>query len=61
MNEDKKAILLQFIQLYKNANDKEAFITMWEDVLTTPDVPLTLEDAYNSAYGSAINQVVFEN
>ena len=51
-------ILKQFIRLYRDAKDKEAFITMWEETLSVPgEEPYTLEDAYNEAYGSALAQL----
>jgi hypothetical protein len=58
MNRECVEILKQFIKLYKNAKDKEAFITMWEETLSVPDdKPYTLEDAYNEAYGMALAQL----
>lgn len=61
MDKEKVAVLKQFIQSYKAANDKEAFIEMWESVLdNSEDVPLTLSDAYDEAYGSALIQVYAE-
>lgn len=56
MNESRD-ILLKFIELYEQANDKESFIKMWKETLLTPDEPLTLQDAYNAAYGSALAQL----
>ena len=53
-----KNLLLRFINLYEQANDKEAFIKMWKETLLTPDKPLTLQDAYDAAYGEAIIQVL---
>lgn len=58
MNEEMRQLLLNFIKLYKQANNKEAFIDMWEKTLNTPDTPLTLKDAYDAAYGEAIAQVL---
>lgn len=61
MDKEKVAVLKQFIQSYKAANDKEAFIEMWESVLDNPeDVPLTLSDAYDEAYGGALIQLYAE-
>lgn len=62
MNKEQVAILKQFIQLYKSAADKEAFITMWETVLADADVdaPATLRDAYDAAYGDALISVYNE-
>ncbi len=58
MNKEIVEILKQFIKLYKNAKDKEAFITMWEETLSVPDdKPYTLEDAHNEAYGMALTQL----
>lgn len=50
-------ILKQFIASYELANDKEAFITMWKEALNTPNEPMTLQDAYDEAYGNALIQV----
>jgi hypothetical protein len=61
MDKEKVAVLKQFIQSYKAANDKEAFIEMWESVLdNSEDVPLTLSDAYDEAYGGALIQLYAE-
>ena len=61
MDKEKIAILKQFIQAYKAANDKEAFIEMWESVLdNSEDVPFTLSDAYDEAYGNALIQMYAE-
>jgi hypothetical protein len=60
MNENTRQALLMFIKLYKVVNDKEAFISMWEQILNTPDTVLTLADAYDAAYGSALDQIISE-
>ena len=57
MNEEMKDLLLHFINLYEQANDKEAFIKMWKEALLTPNKPLTLRDAYDAAYGEALAQM----
>lgn len=58
MNKECVEILKQFIKLYRNAKDREAFITMWEETLSVPnEEPYTLEDAYNEAYGMALVQL----
>ena len=58
MDNEKQMILREFIKLYRAANDKEAFISMWEDFVNAPDpAPLTIADAYDNAYGSALIQV----
>jgi len=57
MNAEMKDLLLRFINLYEQANDKEAFIKMWKETLLTPNEPLTLRDAYDAAYGEALAQV----
>ena len=57
MDKDKVQVLKQFIAAYKAADDKEAFISMWEAALAEPDIPpLTLQDAYDEAYGDALAQ-----
>lgn len=60
MNNEMKDLLLHFINLYEQAADKEAFIKMWKETLLTPDKPLTLQDAYDAAYGEALAQVYAE-
>lgn len=59
MDKEKIALLKKFIELYKKAEDKEFFIDTWYTVLSAEpcDEPLTLEDAYNSAYGRALEQL----
>lgn len=58
MDNEKVELLRQFIQAYRAAKDKEAFIKMWEDTLDNPeDVPFTLSDAYDEAYGNALIQM----
>ena len=62
MDKEKVALLKQFIQAYKAARDKETFIKMWEDTLANAeDVPFTLSDAYDEAYGNALIQVYAMN
>ena len=57
MNNEKVEVLREFIALYEKASDKEAFIQMWKESLSMHDVPLTLEDAYDAAYGEALAQL----
>lgn len=58
MDEQQKELLRNFINLYKKANNKDAFIKMWEDVVNAPEPePYTLKDAYENAYGSALAQL----
>ena len=56
-----REILLQFIKLYDNASDKEAFIQSMKAILSIYAEPLTLEDAYNEAYGSSLIQLYAQN
>ena len=61
MDKEKVAVLKQFIRSYEAANDKEAFIEMWESVLNnSEDVPLTISDAYDEVYGGALIQMYAE-
>lgn len=52
MNEEKRQLLLGFIDLYHKAIDKEEFMYMWENFLEVPESnePLTLKEAYESAH-----------
>lgn len=62
MDKEKIAVLKQFIQAYKAADDKAAFIEMWESVLdNSEEVPSTLSDAYDEAYGNALIQMYAED
>lgn len=50
--------LKQFISCYEKFQDKEAFISMWKEILNMEDEkPYTLEDAYDNAYGMALAQL----
>ena len=61
MDKEKIEFLKQFIQAYKSADDKELFIEMWESVLdNSEEVPFTLSDAYDEAYGNALIQMYAE-
>ena len=61
MDKEKIEFLKQFIQAYKASDDKAAFIEMWESVLdNSEEVPFTLPDAYDEAYGSALIQMYAE-
>ena len=61
MDKEKIEFLKQFIQAYKSADDKESFIEMWESVLdNSEEVPFTLSDAYDEAYGNALIQMYAE-
>lgn len=56
-----REILLQFIKMYEDASDKESFIQSMKAILSIDDEPLTLEDAYNEAYGSSLIQLYANN
>ena len=58
MDKEIVEVLKQFIQAYEAFNDKEAFITMWKDILNNAETDtLTIADAYDEAYGNALIQV----
>ena len=50
--------LLHFIDLYEKAIDKEAFVQSVKEALSVDDYQLTLADAYDSAYGKALEQLI---
>ena len=58
MNEQKKGLAKQIIQLLKDS-DKETVIKLLETMIAG-DEPLTLKDAYDAVYGSAIGQIIGE-
>ena len=52
-----RELLLQFIKMYEGASDKESFIQSMKAILSIDAEPLTLEDAYNEAYGESLIQL----
>lgn len=58
MNEEMRQFLAEFIRQYREASDKEAFMSAWESLVTTPSEPLTIADAMDAVYGEAIAQVL---
>lgn len=63
MNKEKLELLREFINAYKNSSDKEAFIDMWDSMIPSDfnnfveEEPMTLQDAYECAYGRALAQL----
>lgn len=55
VTKEQKDFIESLIGILRN-NDKETAISLLE-ILVSPSEELTLEDAYNEAYGSALMQI----
>lgn len=53
---EKKEFIESLIGIIRESKDKESAISLLE-ILIAPSEELTLEDAYNEAYGSALMQI----